>query len=154
MQRHAASASRFRAVPVPFQGAPWVDNVQYENEAFTVTFGKEIHKIRWNENGLSVTSSAGWEYRSGTPVMGALTAVERGRAFAFRADRPVPDVRLVRLDFGGARRMFYRVQGTRDDRFLLDSDPGFTYDQATAEVRFLYHPHEVFPGPLTWTVWD
>jgi hypothetical protein len=154
MQRHAGSISRFRAVHVPFQGEPWIDGVQYKGETFTIPFDTETHKIRWNEDGLAVTSSAGWEYNSGALITGRIAGVERGDTFALRADRDVPDVPLIRLDFGGERSMVYRVQGTRDKSFILHGDPGFAYDPAIPEVRFLYHPHEVFPGPLTWTAWE
>ena len=155
MQRHTGGASRFRAVHVPFISAPWVDDVKFENETFTVSCGDETHTVRWRDDGLTVTSTTGWQYDSGAPVSGTLTAVDRAEdAFAFRAGRAVPDARLVRIDFGGARSMVYRVEAVDGDRLLLPSDPGFAYDPETQQAKFLYHPRETLPGPLTWTVWQ
>ncbi len=155
MQRHGGGASQFRAVHVPYQGdASWVKEVRFEEGAFHVTYGDVTDQIRWDGSHLVVESSAGWRYDSGKAVSGPIKAVERGKTFAFQADRPLPKAGLVRLDFGSARSVVYRVKKTEGDRFVLDQDPGFSYDPATREAQFLGHPHEKIVGTLQWTVWE
>ena len=155
MQRHAGGVSRFCAVHVPFKRAPWIDEVRHENGTFSVTRGGITDTIRWDGDRVTVESSAGWEYDSGAPVSGAITAVEREGEFAFVLDAALPgDTALVRLDFGGKRSMVYRVRSLEENRLLLPDDPGFAYDADARQARFLYHPHEVLPGPLAYTVWQ
>jgi len=153
MLRHTGGASRFCAVHVPFEDTPWV-SAAYADGVFTATYDDVTDTLRLDGDRVRVASSAGWEYDSGEPMSGAVSAVERDDgAFAFHSEERVPDARLVRIDFGDKRQMVYRVRAVEGNRLLLADDPGFTYDPAAQEARFLYHPHEVLPGPLTWTVW-
>jgi len=154
MLRHTGGPSRFRAVHVPFQDAPWVDKATCAGGVFTVVHGDVTDTVRIDGDRVSVSSSAGWKYDSGTPTSGVVAAVEcEADAFAFRTEKPAPAARYVRIDFGGKRRMVYRLEAVEGHRMLLTDDPGFAYDPATQEARFRYHPHELLPGPLTWTVW-
>lgn len=73
-------------------------------------------------------------------MFGALLAAFLGVAVAHPV-YPPPEYTVEQVEF---------VDGAR---FVLSSDPGFEYDPDTAEARFLYHPHETLPGPITWTVW-
>jgi len=154
MQRHTGGVSRFRAVHVPFKGAPWVDEATCEDDTFTVVYGDVTDTVRCTEDRVTVASSAGWEYDSGAAVSGTILSVERDGTSRFLTDGPAPDAHLVRVDFGGKRRMMFRVASTEDKALVLAEDPGFAYDASADAARFLYHPHETLPGPLTWTAWQ
>lgn len=156
MQRHNGSESRFVAVHAPFAAEPWVTDVQVDGDAIHVVQGDVTDTVRWDATSLSVQSSAGWRYESGAPVSGNLAEVRRDGGFAFvAADGALPPsgAQYVRLDFGGARKIVYNVAGVEGNAIVLADDPGFEYAPGATEARFLYHPHEVLPGPVSWTVW-
>ena len=154
MLRHTGGKSRFRAVHVPFQDPPWVNNATYTDGVFTLVHGSVTDTVRIDGDRVTVSSSAGWQYDSGTPTSGVVTAVERDAdPFAFRTEKPAPAARWVRINYGRKRRMIYRLEAVEGRRMLLTDDPGFSYDPDTQEARFLYHPHETLDGPLSWTVW-
>jgi len=113
-----------------------------------------IDTVQWTEDRVTVASSAGWEYDSGEAVTGTILSVERDGTPRFLTDGPAPATHLVRVDFADQRRMVFRVEATEDNSFILAEDPGFAYDAGADAARFLYHPHETLPGPLTWTAWQ
>ncbi|HOZ48412.1 MAG TPA: heparinase II/III family protein [Candidatus Hydrogenedentes bacterium] len=151
MQRHAGPDSRFIAVHEPFGDAPWLDSVSLDGGTLTVRHGDAEESIAWTDAGLEVTSSGGWRYSSGREVSGTVTGVDRHGRFALVSDTVTPDVRYLRLDFGGKRQMVYPVDHAEGNAFVLADDPGFSVDGDTA--TFLFHPHETFVGPITWTAW-
>ena len=102
---------------------------------------------------MEVRSSAGWEYRSGSPHRGVLRRVIReGERFAFELDQPPGPITFVRLQFGPSRTIGYRVTGVEGNRVLLEGDPGFEYDAGTGRAQFLYFPNDEFDGPISYTI--
>jgi hypothetical protein len=148
MQRHAQGKSRFVALHEPFAGAPWIDDAQYANGAFTVTYGTTKDAISWDDNRIIVKSSAGWGYDSGAPITGAIQSLERGDFFVLQADRDLPPIRYINLQFAGERRVIYPVQRVEKNRIVLADDPGFKYAPGNG-AEFLYFPQETFKGPIT-----
>ena len=74
MQRHTGGVSRFAAVHEPFGVAPWIDGVAFEDGRFTVQHDGHIETITWDGDRVTVASTAGWTYDSGTPQEGKLVA--------------------------------------------------------------------------------
>ncbi|HOX39949.1 MAG TPA: heparinase II/III family protein [Candidatus Brocadiia bacterium] len=153
MQRTTGGRSRFAALHVPFKSDEWIKGVSYSDGAFTVKREGGSETIRLSDEAVTIESSSGWRYDSGKRIDGIVMSVDRSSGFAFVADCPVPAAKLVRLDFGGARLVFYRVAKCEGPRFTLLDDPGFEYENGGATAKFVYHPHEELPAPIKWTVW-
>jgi len=153
MLRHAGPRSRFVAVHEPFRGATWIEGVEWDGSTLRVQRGGVEDTIRLDHERVTVSSSEGWAYDSGTPYTGQVAALERGETFVLRTDRPLPGVPFVRLTFEGGRSFLYRVKVVEGDRLILAEDPGFEFDAESKTTRFLYFPHDTFSGVPTYTVY-
>ncbi len=158
MQRREASVSRFVALHEPFGAEPWIGQVIREGDTVSVSYptpeGQQVtDRVAFTDTGVQVQSSAGWEYRSGSPRRGLLERVVRSAgSYAFDLDQPPGPITFVRIEFGDRRMTGYRVKGVEGRRVLLEADPGFEYDRAAGRARFLYFPNEEFNGPVAYTI--
>lgn len=154
MLRHAGGTSRFLSVHVPWKTGEWVTGVTANAEELTVSRGDVHDVIRLDDDLITVASSEGWTYATGTPVTGTVQAIgdDAGEAVMV-CDRDVPPAELVRLTSADARTLCLRVARTEGNRVVLAGDPGLTLDPASQSASMRYHPHDTLPGPLTWTVW-
>src|SRR5690606_23681734 len=81
MQRHSGGSSTFIAIHEPFRDNPWIESVKMEGEVMIVRYklkGAEIEdRITLNNNNeVTVSSSAGWKYQSGTPISGEVKSLD------------------------------------------------------------------------------
>lgn len=66
--RHEGGQSRFAAVYAPFRGEPWIQTAEFSDGTFRVRYDGIEDMIVFGEDCVTVTSSAGWRYETGTPV--------------------------------------------------------------------------------------
>ena len=156
MQRHSDRSSVFLTVHEPFSSDPWVESVHTGGSEIIVRYkinGTPVEDRLTFENGVTVRSSAGWEYSSGKAVSGVIEELERkGEKWILRLDRDVPDVNYVRLDLADGGTRYYPVAAVRGNRLELKNDPGFTMDVAGGGVTFHTFPKDKHPGPLKYTL--
>ncbi|MEN6624827.1 MAG: heparinase II/III family protein [Candidatus Sumerlaeia bacterium] len=154
MQRHEGGPSAFEAVYEPFRDAPWIRSVKAEKGqivvAYTLPGGRSVSdKIKIDDNGLSIVSSAGWKYETGKPVGGAVVAL---KAADLKLDKPAPKASAVRVRFGN-RSFVFPVQSVQGDAVKLAMDSGIEMQspESAAQVAF---PHDKLSGPITWTMYE
>ncbi len=157
MQRHSGGSSTFLAVHEPFSNNPWIASVKMEGEVMIVCYklkGAAIEDRITLNNGdeITVSSSAGWKYQSGTPVSGEVKSLDKkGGNWSLELDKQVPEVNYIRLDFSGGQTYYCPVAATHGNRLELKDDPGFTLDK-DGKVRFYTFPHYQYDAPLRYTL--
>jgi hypothetical protein len=155
MLRHSGGKSSFVALHEPFSKATWIDKVYQEGEEIVLQYmldGKTVtDRISASNNGIKVSSTAGWKYDSGKQEAGIITAFDR-RAGKYRLqlDRAAPKVDYVRLDLPGGGTRYYRVVAVDGAWLQLQDDPGFTLEGD--KLRFQTFPHDEYQGILRYTV--
>jgi hypothetical protein len=152
MQRHSGGSSTFIAVHEPFRNAPWVESVKMDGKIIIVRYqlngAKIVDSITLNDNEVSVTSSAGWKYESGTMVSGEIKSlVHKGGKWSLLLDKEAPNVNYVRLDFPDGGTYYCPVGTVHGNRLELKDDPGFTLDEK-GKVQFYTFPQDQHNGPL------
>ena len=155
MQRHAGGASSFIAVHEPFRKDPWIESVQKEGDKIVVRYkvnGKVVEdRITLNDSEVIVTSSAGWEYQSGTAFSGQVKTVENVNGkMNVLLDREVPKTNYIRFDFADGKKYYWPVAAVNGNRLELEGDPGFTWDGK--KVQFHTFPQDEHDGPLGYTL--
>lgn len=156
MQRHSGDSSTFIAVHEPFRNAPWIESVEEEKEVIAVRYklnGIEVEDlITLNNDKVSVTSSAGWKYESGTTISGQVKALDHnGGKWSLLLDKEVPKVNYVRLDFSDGGTYYCPVAVVNGKSLELKDDPGFTLDEK-GKVQFYTFPQDQHDGPLRYTL--
>ena len=156
MQRHSGGSSTFIAVHEPFRNAPWIESVKMDGKIIIVCYqlnGAEIvDSITLNDNEVSVTSSAGWKYESGTTVSGEVKALDNKEGkWSLLLDKEAPKVNYVRLDFSDGGTYYCPVTAVDGNRLELKDDPGFTLDKK-GKVQFYTFPQDQYDGPLHYTL--
>ena len=156
MQRHSGESSTFIAVHEPFRNAPWIESVKMEGEAIVVSYrlnGNEVEDhIVINEEGVSVRSSAGWKYASGTMVSGVVKALTHtGEMWRLVLDKKLPKTKYVRLDFSNGDTYYCHVAAVHNSTLELEDDPGFALDEK-GKVQFYTFPHHRYDGSLRYTL--
>jgi hypothetical protein len=152
MQRHSGGASTFIAVHEPFRLAPWIDAVQMDGKIIVVRYKLNEVKIEdhitMNDNEVAVTSSAGWNYESGTTVSGEVKSLaHEGGKWSLLLDKEVPKVNYVRLDFSDGGTYYCPVAAVHENSLELVDDTGFTLDE-NGKVQFYTFPQNQYNGPL------
>ena len=156
MQRHSGESSTFIAVHEPFRDDPWIESVKMEGKAIAVRYtlnGNTIEDhITLNEEDLTITSSAGWKYESGTTASGEVKALynKEGR-WSVLLDKEAPKVNYVRLDFSDGGTYYCPVAAVHGNRLELEDDPGFTLAE-NGNIRFHTFPQDKHNGPLRYTL--
>ncbi|HOF41165.1 MAG TPA: heparinase II/III family protein [Candidatus Hydrogenedentes bacterium] len=152
--RHSGGTSRFLAVHIPWESTEWVTEVTQQAHELTITHETGRETIRLDENRITVTSSEGWEYATGTPAAGKIEAIhtENGEAVIV-CDCDVPPAGILRLEAADGRTLCLRAARMDGNRVVLAEDPGLTLDAASQGAVMRFHPRATLPGPLTWTVW-
>lgn len=157
MQRNSGGISRFLVVHEPFSEEPWIESVQKRGEVVHIRYrleGKLIEdEVVLDDDGkISVSSSAGWEYRSGTPHIGTIEGFEaKNGKWTLVLDKEIPQVPYIRLDLADGGTSYYPVSAINGRRVELQSDPGFTMD-AEGKMSFYTFPGQVHEGPTRYTV--
>ena len=104
-------------------------------------------------NDIGVISGAGWTYRSGKEHSGEVRALEKSNeSWSLELDRELPDLVYIRLDLPGGDMRYYPVKSVSGKWIQLEDDPGFTLSDGKA--RFHTFPHDVYDGPLRYTVFE
>jgi hypothetical protein len=156
MQRHSGGTSTFMAVHEPFRGAPWIESVKMNGKIIIVLYRLnelevEDH-ITLNDNEVTVTSSAGWNYESGTAISGQVKALDNKKGkWRLVLDKEVPKVNYVRLDFSDGGTYYCPVAAVHENGLELEDDPGFTLDE-NGKVQFYTFPQNQYGGPLRYTL--
>lgn len=156
MQRHSGGSSAFIAVHEPFRNVPWIESVKMKGSAIVVSYklnGDKVEDyIRLKEEEVSVTSSVGWKYESGTKISGEVKALdnEEGK-WSLLLDKEAPKVNYIRLDFLDGGTYYCPVAAVRGNRLELKDDPGFTLDK-NGKVEFYTFPQDQHNGPLRYTL--
>ena len=155
MQRHSGGSSSFVAVHEPFRNAPWIESVKMEGKVIVVSYilnGNKIEDhITLNEEEVSVTSSAGWSYKSGKALSGQVKTLDhKERKWSLLLDKEVPEVNYVRLDFSDGGTYYCPVESVHGNRLELKDDPGFTLENG--KVQFYTFPQDQHDGPLHYTL--
>jgi len=158
MQRHPGGSSTFIAVHEPFRNAPWIESVKLDGKAIIVRYKLNGNKVEdyitLNEEGVSVTSSAGWKYESGTMVSGEVKSLaHEGGKWSLLLDKEAPEVNYIRLDFPDGGTYYCHVTVVHGNRLELEDDPGFTLDEK-GKVRFYTFPQDQHDGPLRYTLFE
>jgi hypothetical protein len=156
MQRHSGGASTFIAVHEPFRNAPWIESIKTEGKAIVVSYklnGNKIEdRIMLNEENVSITSSAGWNYESGTKISGDVKALDNKEGkWSILLDKKSPEVNYIRLDFSDGGTYYCPVESVHGNRLELKDDPGFTLDK-NGNVQFYTFPQDQHDGPLRYTL--
>jgi hypothetical protein len=156
MQRHSGGSSTFIAVHEPFRNAPWIESVKMEGKTIIVSYklnGNKVEdRIILNEEEVSVTSSAGWNYESGKALSGQVKALDdKEGKWGLLLDKEVPEVNYVRLDFSDGGTYYCPVAAVHGNRLELKDDPGFTLDKK-GNVQFYTFPQDQHEGPLRYTL--
>lgn len=156
MQRHSGASSTFTAVHEPFRNARRIESVKMEGKVITVRYtlsGNTVEDhITLHEEGLTVTSSAGWKYESGTMLTGKVKSLDNNNGkWGLLLDKKVPEVKYIRLDFSDGGTYYCPVKSVHDKRLILKDDPGFTLDE-NGNVRFYTFPQDEHTGPLRYTL--
>src|SRR5690606_19384887 len=114
--------------------------------------GKSIQdRISLDEEGIGVTSSAGWEYETGAALSGTVKSLtNEGGKWKLLLDRQIPDVHYIRLNVADGRTYYGAVEAVRNNHLILKEDPGFVFDE-TNGVRFHTFPKNNPEGGLRYT---
>ncbi len=158
MQRHSGGASTFIAVHEPFRKSPWIKSVQMDGKLILVRYklnGAEIEDhITLDDNDVTVTSSAGWNYQSGKALSGQVKTLEnKDGKWILELDRQAPEVNYIRLDFSDGGTYHCPVESVHGSRLELKDDPGFSLDK-NGKVKFYTFPQDEHDGPLRYTLFD
>ena len=158
MQRTTGGRSTFLAVHEPFRADPWIESVTKDGNALVIRYKLEDREVEdrvvLDKDGeIQVTSSAGWNYTSGTAVSGQVKALEAANGkWRLQLDRVAPNLKYVRLDLAGGVTKFYPVVSVNGTWLELAADPGFTIEPGTSKVRYHSFPKEQYDGPLRYTL--
>jgi len=156
MQRHSGGASTFIAVHEPFRDDPWIESVKMEGKAIVVNYtlnGNKVEdRIALNDNnGVTVSSSAGWKYESGKAFSGEVKALDHKEGkWVLLLDKEAPEVHYVRLDFPDGGTYYCPVAAVHGNGLELKEDPGFTLENG--KVQFYTFPQDQHDGPLRYTL--
>ncbi len=158
LQRNRGGTSSFVAVHEPFDNNPWIKSVTSEGDIYTIKYefeGRQIEdRISLKSDKVSLNSSAGWEYSSGTQRSGKIISyIREGGIFKLQLDGQFKKVNFVRLDIPAGGTRYYRVKSVTGNWVELQDDPGFTLDDQ-GKLKFFTFPHEEFAGPFLYTVFE
>jgi len=156
MQRNSEKVSTFVTVHEPFRNAPWIESVQNDGGTMVVRYklnGAAVEdRVTLNKEEVSVTSSAGWKYNSGTARSGLVEVLESANGkWRLHLDREAPKVNYVRLDLSDGQTRYYPVAAVQGKWLELVDDPGFTVE-ADGKVQFHTFPQDQYAGPLRYTL--
>src|SRR5690606_23554167 len=117
MQRHSGKPSTFLTVHEPFRKEHWIKSVKVEGEILVLRYhlnGQDIEdRVTLRDNNLQVSSSAGWEYQSGTAYSGKVAALAHvDGKWKMLLDREVKNVKHLRLDLSDGGTRYYPVMAT------------------------------------------
>lgn len=156
MLRHSGKASSFVAVHEPFRNEPWIESVKNEGGSMVVRYilngaAVEDH-ISLNDAEITVSSSAGWKYSSGTAHSGKVERLDTANGkWRLQLDKEAPKVNYVRLDLADGETRYYPVAAIDGKWLQLVDDPGFTIG-ADDKVVFHTFPKDQYEGPLRYTL--
>lgn len=158
MLRNSGNASTFLSVHEPFKNQPWIESVQQLGNAVLVKYklnGAAVEdRITLKEGEIAVTSSAGWNYNSGTVRSGKVKGLQvTGGKYRLQLDREAPKVNFVRLDLSDGGPRYYPVAAVQGKTLELVDDPGFTMD-ANGNVVFHTFPQDKTEAPLRYTLFE
>jgi hypothetical protein len=153
MLRHAGEVSRFAAVHEAFCDAPWIESAEFADGVFRVTRGGVTDVVRFEPDRIRAESSEGWHYDSGESFTGTVRSVSREGRFTLRLDRPLPELRAVRITIPGARSYVLPVESVEGDLAVVSLDPGIHYDAASAVAQYVFYPGTSHPGKLTYVAY-
>jgi len=156
MVRNSGKASTFLAVHEPFRNEPWIESVQKDGNALVVRYklnGKAVEdRISINDAQITVSSSAGWKYNSGTARSGRVEGLQTaGGKYRLQLDKVAPKVNYVRLDLADGGTRYYPVASVQGNSLELIDDPGFTVG-TDGKVQFHTFPQDQHAGPLRYTL--
>lgn len=160
LQRHSGSASTFLAVHEPFTDNPWIESVHNDGKALIIRYrlnGKPVEDrlVLNNDGEVHVSSTAGWNYKSGTATSGQVKALETVNGkWRLQLDRDAPGVQYIRLDLSAGVTRYYPVKSVNGKWLDLVDDPGFTMEAGTGRVVFHSFPQEEYAGPLRYTLFE
>ncbi len=155
MLRNSGKPSTFLSVHEPFRNQPWIESVQHLGDAVIIKYklnGAEVEdRITLKEGEIAVSSSAGWNYNSGTAQKGKVESLQTaGGKYLLELDKEAPKVNFVRLDMPDGGTRYYPVASVNGKSLELVDDPGFTMN--SGKVSFHTFPQEQFNGPLNYTL--
>lgn len=157
MLRHSGKASSFVAVHEPFRNEPWIESVKNEGGSMVVRYklngaAVEDH-ISLNDAEITVSSSAGWKYSSGTAHSGKVERLDTANGkWRLQLDKEAPRVNYIRLDLADGETRYYPVAAV-DGRWLeLVDDPGFIIEANSGKIKFHTFPKDQHEGPLRYTL--
>ncbi|MBW7890070.1 MAG: heparinase II/III family protein [Chitinophagaceae bacterium] len=160
MQRCKGGTSTFLAVHEPFRSRPWIDSVKMKGRAVEVYYtlgGKQIKdRLVLNEygEGVMVTSSAGWQYKTGRQISGEVISLkqENGR-WVLTLSKQIPKAQLkyIRLTFSDGSTYYCPVKSVHRNKVEMTNEPGFLYGKETG-VNSHTFPGNHYEGPLMFTV--
>ena len=156
MVRNSGKASTFLALHEPFRNEPWIESVQNDGDALVVRYklnGNAVEdRISIYEGQITVNSSAGWKYNSGTPRSGKVLGLQTaGGKYRLQLDNEAPKVNYIRLDLADGGTRYYPVSLVQGKVLELPDDPGFTMG-ADGKVVFHTFPKDQYSGPLRYTL--
>lgn len=157
MQRHSGGKSSFITVHEPFSKAPWIDTVSIEGEEIIVRYqldGKtRTDRVRLNDHGVSVRSTGGWQYDSGSARSGLIEAFDSSNGkWRLQLDRDAPKVDYVRLDLPGGGTRYYKVVAADGKWLQLQDDPGFSMQGN--HLKFHTFPQDEYQGTIRYTIFE
>lgn len=155
MQRNSGKASSFIAIHEPFRNETWIESLQRDGNALVVRYklnGAAVEdRITLTDGQITVNSSAGWKYNSGTPRSGKVESLQTVNGkFRLQLDKEVPNVKFIRIDLADGGTRYYPVTSVPGRSVELVDDPGFTL--ADGKVSFHTFPKDQHPGPLNYTL--
>jgi hypothetical protein len=157
MQRHNGGKSSFLSIHEPFTKDTWIDSVYRRGDEIIVKYklnGKQVvDKINLSDSKVSVSSSTGWSYNSGTPRTGIVEGLDQAAGkWSLKLDQAVTKVAYVRLDFPGGDTHYYPVSAVEGRQLKLKDDPGFT--MKNGQIKYHTFPHTKYEGILRYTVFE
>jgi hypothetical protein len=156
MQRSSGKPSSFITVHEPFRNTTWIESVQKEGDVVVVRYklnGTAVEdRIAIKDDEITVSSSAGWKYASGTAHSGKVESLQvvDGK-YRLQLDKAAPGVNFVRLDRADGGTHYYPVTSVNGTSIELVDDPGFTMG-TDGKVVFHTFPKDQYEGGLKYTV--
>ena len=156
MLRNSGKPSAFLTVHEPFRNEPWIESVRQDGETLVVRYklnGSAVEdRINMHDEQITVSSSAGWKYNSGTSRSGKVEGIQSlGGQFTLRLDQDAPAVNYIRLDLADGETRYCQVASVQGKSVVLADDPGFRIEP-DGKVVFHTFPHDQYPGPLRYTL--
>lgn len=158
MLRNSGKASTFLAVHEPFRNEPWIESVENAGNALLIKYklnGVSVEdRIFITDGQITVSSSAGWKYNSGTARTGKVEGLQTaGGKYRLQLDKDAPKVSFVRLDLSDGSTRYYPVASVQGKTLELVDDPGFTIGES-GKIVFHTFPKDQHEGPLQYTLFE